>query len=105
MAPPPWAYTAASITETVTAAIATTEALLDQIAALPKADRTFESVVRALALREGEQSVEVEPCLFLQYVSTDATVRDASVEADKLAQVSRRVSVAEWRTVSDESAR
>lgn len=84
--PPSWSYTPEQITSAVASALATTEAVLDRIGALPQAGRTFETVARALAIREGEHAVEVEPAIFLQYVSTSAAVRHASVEADKAAQ-------------------
>lgn len=90
-APPSWSYTPASITSAITSSISRTTALLDQVAALPKGERTFESVVRPIAIREGQMSVEVEPGVFLQYVSGEESVRDASVQGDKDLQVSCEV--------------
>lgn len=86
--PPSWAYTPSLVTSTIADSIARTQALLAAIVALPKQDRTFDSVFRALAFRDGEESQECEPAVFLQYVSTEELVRDASVEGDKALQVS-----------------
>lgn len=85
--PPSWTHSPASIKSTIAASIATTTDLLSAIAAIPQAQRTFESVVRPLALRNGEESREVEPAVFVQYVSGDKDVRDAAVEGDKELQV------------------
>ncbi|KAI5478751.1 metallopeptidase MepB [Pseudohyphozyma bogoriensis] len=85
-APPSWSYTPQHLTSTIESTISTTRALIDSIVALPKDERTFETVFRPLALREGEAARESEPALFLQYVSTEKEVRDASVEGDKQMQ-------------------
>lgn len=85
--PPNWkSYTAASIPLAVDEAIKQGNTLLDSIAALPKTERTFESVIRPYALKTAEFDREVEPSLFLQYVSTDEAVREASVAGDKKVQ-------------------
>ncbi|GAA6035656.1 hypothetical protein JCM8097_004955 [Rhodosporidiobolus ruineniae] len=82
--PPAWkSITAASIPTIVDASLAKSTAVLDKIASLPKDQRTFKTVARPYALRMGEGDREIEPSLFLQYVSTDEAIRDASVEADK----------------------
>lgn len=62
------------------------DAFLDTLAALPASERTFHSVAESIALRSAEVDRTLEPALFLQYVATDAAVRDASVEADKRVQ-------------------
>lgn len=83
---PSWKYTPEKIAATVAKTIATSQALLDSVVALKPEERTFESVYRVLGFREGVESKEAEPSLFLQYVSTDAEIRSASVEADKTIQ-------------------
>jgi sporulation protein YlmC with PRC-barrel domain len=57
------------------------------VAALPREQRTFDSVVRRLALREGESDRDAEPALFLQYVSEDESIRNEAVDGDKKLQV------------------
>ncbi|GAA5888076.1 hypothetical protein JCM5296_005426 [Sporobolomyces johnsonii] len=82
--PPAWSsISAESIPNVVSSSIAESNKVLDSIVALPTSERTFETVVRALAMRTAEMDREVEPSLFMQYVSTDKPIRDASVEADK----------------------
>ncbi|GAA5841054.1 hypothetical protein JCM11251_006796, partial [Rhodosporidiobolus azoricus] len=82
--PPQWtSLTPASIASTVEAGLAKSTALLDSIAALPKDQRTFETVVRPYALWSGEADRELEPALFLNYVHPDKSTREASIEADK----------------------
>ncbi|GAA6061578.1 hypothetical protein JCM10212_004328 [Sporobolomyces blumeae] len=83
--PPSWtSLTASSIPDQIHRSISTTNDVLRSIVSLPPSERTFESVVRPLALRMGEMDRETEPSLFMQYVaSTDAALRKASVEADK----------------------
>ena len=92
VAAPDWNWTPSRISSSAKAALSKSDALHDRIASLPKNERDYDSVIRAIALREGEMSTEVEPATFMQYVSTDADVRNASVEADKEAQ--------EWGTKS-----
>ncbi|KAM0786272.1 hypothetical protein ACM66B_001752 [Microbotryomycetes sp. NB124-2] len=84
--PPKWVYTADDIRQTVDSSLRTTDDVLDSIGKLAPEECTFETVVRRLALRGGDQDKEIEPSLFMQYVSTDKDVRDASVAADKQAQ-------------------
>lgn len=86
--PPSWSYTPESITAAITRSIELTNAQLDSVVALPIEQRSFDSVIRPMAVRDGEMSIEVEPGIFLQYVSGEAAVRDASVEGDKALQVS-----------------
>lgn len=86
--PPTWARTPSGISSSIATSIAATSDLLSSVAAIPKSQRTFESVVRPLALGNGEEAREVEPAVFLQYVSGDKDVRDAAVEGDKKLQVS-----------------
>ncbi|GAA5998615.1 metalloendopeptidase [Rhodotorula paludigena] len=82
--PPTWtSFTAESIERTVADSLAKSDAFLDSLVALAPADRTFDSVVRPLALHSGYADRDLEPALFLQYVSADKALRDASVAADK----------------------
>ncbi|GAA5954703.1 hypothetical protein JCM3765_003862 [Sporobolomyces pararoseus] len=83
--PPAWTQiSATSIPSTLSTSISQSEALLTTIVSLPKSERTFETVVRPLALRMGEMDRELEPSLFMQYVaSNDKELREASVQADK----------------------
>lgn len=83
---PNWSYSPKEIDEIVANTIKTSDTLLNTIAALRPEEQTFESVCRALAFREAAESKEAEPTLFLQYVSTDEAVRNASVKADKTIQ-------------------
>ncbi|KAK4049917.1 metalloendopeptidase [Microbotryomycetes sp. JL221] len=87
--PPKWVLTADDIRSNVNSALRQTDSLLDSIGNLGQtkpSECTFETVVRPLALRGGQQDKQIEPSLFMQYVATDKQVRDASVEADKQAQ-------------------
>lgn len=86
--PPKWIYTGDEITALADQAIKTTDDLLATI--VGQQEKTFESVVRPLAIHNGETDKSVEPAVFMQYVSTDKAVRDAAVEADKKLQVGRR---------------
>jgi hypothetical protein len=85
--PPKWSsLTAASIPIAVDESIKKGNAVLDRIASLPPSDRTFETVCRPYALAMGDSDREIEPSLFLQYVSTDEAIREASVAGDKKVQ-------------------
>ncbi|KAK4705328.1 DNA-directed RNA polymerase III subunit RPC6, partial [Phenoliferia sp. Uapishka_3] len=84
--PPNWTYTPENVDAAVEGTIDKTKALLDAIVALPANQRTFDTVFRQLALREGEAAKESEPAIFLQYVSTDEAIRDRSVAGDKKIQ-------------------
>ncbi|KAJ8293989.1 Thimet oligopeptidase [Rhodotorula toruloides] len=66
--------------------LADANSFLDSLVAVPKEQRTFESIVRPLAIKMGEVDREIEPGLFMQYVHPSKEIRDASVEADKKAQ-------------------
>ncbi|BGP49741.1 metalloendopeptidase [Rhodotorula kratochvilovae] len=82
--PPRWSsFTPDIVASTVNETLAKSTAFLDKLVALPREQRTFESVVRPLALHSGEADRHLEPALFLQYVHADPAMRDASVEADK----------------------
>ncbi|GAA5841937.1 hypothetical protein JCM9279_003161 [Rhodotorula babjevae] len=82
--PPSWSsFTPDLVTSSVDKVLADSTAFLDKLVAIPPAERTFESVVRPLALQSAEADREIEPALFLQYVHADQAMRDASVEADK----------------------
>ncbi|GAA5933687.1 metalloendopeptidase [Sporobolomyces koalae] len=83
--PPAWtSLSKTSIPLALERSIAQSEHVLTSIVSLPVEQRTFETVVRPLALRMGQVDREVEPSLFMQYVaSNDKPLRDASVLADK----------------------
>ena len=84
--PPRFPTDPATIKAQVDKGIQATKELYDKVAALSEDDCTFESVVRPIALRMAREAIETEPALFVQYVSTDVSVRDASVDADKAMQ-------------------
>ncbi|GAA5912308.1 metalloendopeptidase [Sporobolomyces salmoneus] len=83
--PPAWtSITPESIPSTLSSSISTSESLLSSIVSLPTSERTFETVIRPLALRMGEMDREIEPSLFMQYVASGSKpLREASVAADK----------------------
>ncbi|BEI82885.1 hypothetical protein CcaverHIS002_0307530 [Cutaneotrichosporon cavernicola] len=85
-APPHWVYTPKNIETNVESYITDTDKLLDQIAALPQGQRTFDNTVRRMAFHDSAADKGIEPGLFLQYVSQDEGVRNASVDADKKLQ-------------------
>lgn len=85
--PPRWAdYTPEHIPALTNKTLAEFDTFLDHLVATPRDQRTFESIVEPLALRSAECDRTLEPALFLQYVSTEKDIRDASVEADKVVQ-------------------
>uniref|UniRef100_A0A0K3C5I1 BY PROTMAP: gi/342319282/gb/EGU11231.1/ Metallopeptidase MepB [Rhodotorula glutinis ATCC 204091] n=2 Tax=Rhodotorula toruloides TaxID=5286 RepID=A0A0K3C5I1_RHOTO len=85
--PPRWtSYEASRISSLVDSTLADANTFLDSLVAVPKEQRTFESIVRPLAIKMGEVDREIEPGLFMQYVHPSKEIRDASVEADKKAQ-------------------
>jgi len=62
----------------------TTKQLLDQIAGLEDGKHTFEATVKRISDFEAEQAGVESSVGFLQYVSTDQQVRDASCEASSM---------------------
>lgn len=85
--PPRWAdYSPARIPTLTAETLADFDRFLDALARTPKPDRTFHSIVEPLAVKSAQCDRTLEPALFLQYVSTDKDIRDASVEADKAVQ-------------------
>ena len=85
--PPRWAdYSPARIPTLTSETLADFDRFLDRLAQTPKHDRTFHSIVEPLAVKSAQCDRTLEPALFLQYVSTDKDIRDASVEADKAVQ-------------------
>lgn len=85
--PPRWAdYSPTRIPTLTSETLADFDRFLDRLAQTPKHDRTFHSIVEPLAVKSAQCDRTLEPALFLQYVSTDKDVRDASVEADKAVQ-------------------
>jgi Zn-dependent oligopeptidase len=89
--PPSWEYTPEQVTKSADDCIASSDELLTEVAALPKEQRTFENVIRRMGLHEVEVDSLAEPALFLQYVSQDEGIRNASVDSDKKLQVSGQV--------------
>ncbi|KAJ1729467.1 metalloendopeptidase [Coemansia biformis] len=71
----------AEIASIVARLIAEGKAIQDNVAA--QADPTFDNVIAQLAMRESEQSAEYGLVTFLQNVSTDKDVRDASMAAEE----------------------
>lgn len=70
----------------------TIERCLDQlqkIGATPAGERSFESVIWPLSQLERTIQTDLSAETFLQYVSTEEDVRNASVEATKLLNVSQ----------------
>lgn len=57
---------------------------LDRVGSQPAAQCTFNSTVWPLAQLETKMNTDLAAATFLQYVSTDQAVRDASVEATRL---------------------
>lgn len=85
--PPRWAdYSPARIPTLTADTLADFDRFLDALASTPRHDRTFHSIVEPLAVKSAQCDRTLEPALFLQYVSTDKDIRDASVEADKAVQ-------------------
>lgn len=84
-----WSYTPEKVTELVDKEISLYDEMLDDIAKLPKEQRTFESVVRRMALFDSRTGWMTEPAGFLKYVSTDEAIRNASTEGEKKMSVSR----------------
>ncbi|KAJ2589278.1 metalloendopeptidase [Coemansia sp. RSA 1722] len=76
-----FALNAEDISASVDKIIAEAKATFDAVAA--QAKPTFESVIAPLATRENKRSAEYAVITFLQNVSTDKSVRDASTEAEE----------------------
>ncbi|OLY81524.1 Thimet oligopeptidase [Smittium mucronatum] len=55
----------------------------DQVASIPIQDVTFDNVIVPLATYENESMVDYSTITFLQHVSPDKSLRDASMEAEK----------------------
>jgi len=83
-----WSYTADKVTELVNKEIELDQELLDNIAALPKEQRTYETVIRPMAQHDSKVGFLSEQGSFLQYVSPDEGIRNASVEGSKKLSVS-----------------
>jgi len=77
-----WNLTAEEIVPMTKGLLAKCNSELDRIGTLDKG--TFEGVVLPLAELERLVMTELAPCSFLQHVSMDSKVREASVEATKL---------------------
>lgn len=72
---------------------------LDRVGTTALSNCTFDNVIWPMAHLETVVRTELSAANFLQYVSTDAAVREASVEATKLIDVCRCDSLAHraWR--------
>lgn len=62
---------------------------LDRVGSLPATQCTFNNTIWPLAQLETKVGTELSAANFLQYVSTNPAIRDASVEATKLIDVRR----------------
>ncbi|XP_076463244.1 thimet oligopeptidase-like [Babylonia areolata] len=78
-----WQIEASEIPEQVEALIAKTRAVYDNVGAVTPEKGTYNSVIKPLADIECEYTVERNNLDFLQHVSTDKELRDASCDADK----------------------
>ncbi|KAJ2838429.1 metalloendopeptidase [Coemansia erecta] len=76
-----FALSADDINASVDRIIAEAKATFDAVAA--QSNPTFENVIVPLASRENKRSAEYSVITFLQNVSTDKSVRDASTEAEE----------------------
>jgi len=83
ISPPQWKHTAESITKTGEAAIKAHEAAFNKIAQIKPEECNFESVLTAMAMANVNFELALNPLDFMQYVSTEESVRDAAVELDK----------------------
>ncbi|OMJ09756.1 Neurolysin, mitochondrial, partial [Smittium culicis] len=63
--------------------IAKGKAVHDQVASVSLDDISFDNVIVPLATYENESMVDYSTVTFLQHVSTDKNIRDASMEAEK----------------------
>ncbi|OMJ22604.1 Thimet oligopeptidase [Smittium culicis] len=63
--------------------IAKGKAVHDQVASVSLDDISFDKVIVPLATYENESMVDYSTVTFLQHVSTDKNIRDASMEAEK----------------------
>jgi len=83
--PPLWNYTAASLIGAAKSLINEYEATLDKITnTTSPTNATFANVILPLSQQESQSSLTVSILQFYQYVTTDASLRDASVEATSL---------------------
>ncbi|GAA99855.1 uncharacterized protein L969DRAFT_43352 [Mixia osmundae IAM 14324] len=78
-----WDFTAEEITKLTKESIDRSRKTQDQVAALPHDRCTFDSVISALAHDEASMAHDTGVLEFLQNVSTDESVRKASVAADQ----------------------
>jgi Zn-dependent oligopeptidase len=78
--------TAAQVQELGNNIIEHSRKVYDSVAAISDADSNFHTVIRPLAELENWSSAEENVVTFLQYVSADKALRDASMEVDKQLQ-------------------
>ena len=77
-----------TLKQTVQSIIDAHKAAQDKVAALSDEQCTFDAVVRQLSMTEAEFSCHAEPLLFLKNVSASEEMRNASVAATELVDVS-----------------
>ncbi|KAH7103196.1 Metalloprotease [Auriculariales sp. MPI-PUGE-AT-0066] len=80
--PPRWNHTPAEVAAEIDATITAAKSAHDRIAALPKPERTFDSVFGALAAAEAAQNNRGELLAFYQNVAPSKELRDASETAE-----------------------
>ncbi|KAJ1976104.1 metalloendopeptidase [Dimargaris xerosporica] len=78
-----WALTKDQIEVTYKRLINEKKTLLDTVAALPLTEATFDSVVLPIARLDNETAAEFGVITFVQHVSADKELRDASTDAEK----------------------
>ncbi|RKP26779.1 soluble angiotensin II-binding protein-like protein [Syncephalis pseudoplumigaleata] len=78
--------TSAQVKELGNTLIEHSRKVYDTVAAVSDADSNFHTVIRPLAELENWSSAEENVVTFLQYVSADKALRDASMEVDKQLQ-------------------
>ena len=85
-APNNFIYTPSDIHKLTDTAIARSRKLEDEIAALKPEQCTFDSVVKRLALDEGQFDTETDPATFMQSVSTEKEVSQRSSDDPTIAR-------------------
>lgn len=83
ISPPTWDFTADKIAKTTSDALSSHEEALNKIAALTPEECNFETVLRTMANADLAIELALSQPQFMQYVSTDKAIRDASVETEK----------------------
>ncbi|PVU91583.1 hypothetical protein BB561_004325 [Smittium simulii] len=81
---PNYKLSAADIKEISKKLVSEKKALYDRIAEMNPEDATFDNVVGALAMYDNQSYVDYSTIAFLQHVSADKDIRDASTEAEQM---------------------